>query len=385
MKRIYLDHNATTRPDPAVLEEMLPCFGETFGNASSLHSFGQDARRVVDRSRNRVARLIGASPDEIIFTCGGTESNNQAVFGITATLGDKKRHIVTTAIEHQAMLHPCSILEQRGFEITYLPVDDDGLLDPEDVSRALRDDTALVSVMLANNDVGTIQPLDEVAAVAGKHGVPVHTDAVQAVGKVPVDVNRLNVDLLSLSGHKFYGPKGIGALYVRRGTSLQPILYGGHQERGLRAGTENVPAIAGFGKACELAAARLDQQEQLIRSLRDRFERAVLEQIEGARINGHPTLRIPNTSNVSFAAADSEMLAINLDLVGVAVSTGAACSAGDHEPSHVLLAMGRTPDEALSSVRFSFGMENTLDDVDRVVDFLRHSLDGLRVNYAVTI
>jgi len=384
MRRIYLDHNATTRPDPTVLEEMLPCFGETFGNASSLHSFGQDARRVLDRSRNRAARLIGASPDEIIFTCGGTESNNQVLFGIAAALGHKKRHIITTAIEHQAVLHPCNVLEQRGFEVTYLPVDGDGLLDPRDVSRALRDDTALVSVMLANNDVGTIQPLAEVASVAKEYGALVHTDAVQAVGKIPVNVDLLGVDFLSLSAHKLYGPKGIGALYVRRGTSLEPILYGGHQERRLRAGTENVPAIAGLGKACELAAARLDQQQQLIRSLRDRFEDAVLEQIEGVRLNGHPTLRIPNTSNISFAGVDSEMLAINLDLVGVAVSTGAACSSGDHEPSHVLLAMGRTPDEALSSVRFSFGMENTQEDVDQVVKLLREILDGLRMDYAVS-
>jgi cysteine desulfurase len=384
MRRIYLDHNSTTRPDPAVVEEMLPCFGDTFGNASSLHSFGQDARRVVDRSRNRVARLIGASPDEVFFTCGGTESNNQVLFGIMAALGDKKLHVITTAIEHQAVLHPCSVLEQRGFEVSYLPVDGDGLLDPREVSRALRDDTALVSVMLANNDVGTIQPLAEVVALAKERGVLVHTDAVQAVGKIPVDVNLLNVDLLSFSGHKFYGPKGVGALYVRKGTPLQPLLYGGHQERRLRAGTENVPAIAGFGKACELAEARLDQQGQLIRSLRDRFETTVLEQIDGVRINGHRMLRIPNTSNIGFAGAESEMLAINLDLVGVAVSTGAACSSGDQDPSHVLLAMGRTSDEALSSVRFSFGMENTQEDVDQVVDLLRQALDGLRVAYAAT-
>jgi len=384
MNRIYLDHNATTRPDPVVREEMFSCLDNAFGNPSSLHAFGQEARRIVDRSRNRAAKLISAAPDEIIFTSGGTESNNQALYGIAESLGKHKRHIITTAIEHHALLHPCAYLERRGFEVTYLPVDENGLVDPQDLIRALREDTSLVSVMLANNEVGTIQPLTEIAAIAKDRGVLTHTDAAQTVGKIPVNVEELGIDLLSFSGHKFYGPKGIGALYVRRGTPLQPILYGGHQERVLRAGTENVPAIAGFGKACELAEMRLDRYDKLIRSLRDRFEYAVLKQIDGAHISGHPTLRLSNTSNIGFEGADGEMLAINLDLAGVAVSTGAACSSADREPSHVLLAMGRKPEEALASVRFSFGMENASDEVDQIVDLLRDTLGSLRLNKANT-
>jgi len=378
MNRIYLDHNATTRPDPAVREEMLSCLDDVYGNPSSLHSFGQEAQRVVDRSRKRAAKLIGAAPDEIIFTSGGTEANNLAVCGIAGSLGDRKRHIITTTIEHQALLHPCGYLERQGFEVTYLPVDENGLVDPQDLTSALREDTALVSVMLANNDVGTIQPLAEVCSIAGAREVLVHTDAVQAVGKIPVSVEKLGVDMLSFSGHKLYGPKGIGALYVRRGSPLTPLLYGGHQERRLRPGTENVPAMAGLGKACELAATRLDDHYQLVRGLRDRFERAILAQVEGARINGHPTLRLSNTSNVSFAGVEGEMLAINLDLFGIAVSTGAACSAADHEPSHVLLAMGRSAEEALTSVRFSFGPENTAEDVDYVAELVGHIVGHLR-------
>ncbi len=380
MKRIYLDHNATTRPDSAVREEMLSCLDNVFGNPSSLHFFGQEAQRVVDRARKRVAKLIGSAADEIIFTSGGTESNNQAVCGIAESLGDRKRHIVTTAIEHQALLNPCEYLQKRGFEVTYLPVDENGLVDAQDVSRALRDDTALVSVMLANNDVGTIQPLAEIARIAKARNVLVHTDAVQAVGKIAVDVKDPSVDMLSFSGHKLYGPKGIGALYVRRGTPLEPIIFGGHQERLLRAGTENVPAIAGFGKACELAATRQDHQDQMIRGFRDQFESSVLEQIPNVRVNGHPAFRLSNTSNLSFAGIEGEMLAINLDLVGIAVSTGAACSSADQEPSHVLLAMGRTAEEAMSSVRFSFGLENASDDVDHVVELLRDIVEQLRTN-----
>ncbi len=307
-----------------------------------------------------------------------------AVCGIAEALRDRKRHIITSAIEHQALLNPCNHLKQCGFEVTYLPVDENGLLNPQEVARAVREDTALLSIMMANNDVGTIQPLAEVSGLARAKGVLVHTDAVQAVGKIPVDVTTLGVDLLSFTGHKLYGPKGIGALYVRRGTPLQPIIYGGHQERGLRPGTENVPAIAGFGKACELAAIRLDRYGQLIGGLRDRFERAILEHIDGARINGHPTLRLSNTSNVSFGGVDGEMLAINLDLLGVAVSTGAACSSADREPSHVLSAMGRTPEEALTSVRFSFGLENTTDEVDQVVDLLGQTVGRLRIEQTGT-
>lgn len=376
-KRIYLDHNATTRLHQAVLDEMLSSL-DVFGNPSSVHSYGQEARRLVDLARRRVAKLIGATPNEIIFTSGGTEACNLAIRGIADASDVRRRHIIATSVEHQAVLNTCRFLEERGFRITYLPVDSNGVLDPLDVERDINEDSSLITIMLANNEVGTIQPIAEVAAIAKAKGIRVHTDAVQAVGKIPVNVKNLDIDLLSISAHKLGGPKGIGALYIRQGISLTPLFLGGHQERGLRAGTENVPGIVGFGKACNLTMAHQDEWRETVRVLRDRFERDVLSQIPETQINGHPTQRISNTSNLSFPGVNGDYLAMNLDLAGIAVSTGAACSATDNEPSHVLLAMGKNAEEARNSIRFSFGIDNTPEEADRAVELLRHIVGQLR-------
>ena len=362
MRRIYLDHNATTRPDPQVVEEMLPCLGDAFGNPSSLHAEGQAARALLERARARVAALIGAEPEEVVFTSGGTEADNQAIAS-AAAMGER-RELVTSAIEHQAVLKPCRHLESQGFHAEILPVDSDGVVDLDAARKAIGRKTALVSVMLANNDVGTLQPVRELAALAHEAGALLHTDAVQGVGKVGIDVRALGVDLLSLSAHKIYGPKGAGALYVRRGLELPPLLRGGHHEQKRRAGTENLPCIVGLGKACELARERLEARSAKIRTLRDRLERGVLERVPGARRNGHPTARVPNTLNLTFEGVDSEILLMNLDLLGIAASAGSACTAESRAPSHVLLAMGRSPDDALSALRFSLGEANTEADVD---------------------
>ncbi|MBU4199625.1 MAG: cysteine desulfurase [Kiritimatiellae bacterium] len=376
-KRIYLDHNATTRLHPSVRDEMFLSM-DVFGNPSSVHSYGQEARRLVDLARQRVAKLIGATPDEIIFTSGGTEACNLAIMGIADASDVRRRHIITTSVEHQAVLNTCRFLENRGFRITYLSVDSNGLLDPSDVEREINEDSSLITIMLANNEVGTIQPVAEIAAIAKSKGILVHTDAVQAVGKIPINVKNLGIDLLSISAHKVGGPKGIGALSMRCGVRLTPLLKGGHQEHGLRAGTENVPGIVGFGKACDLTMAHQDEWRETVRVLRDRFERDVLNQIPGTQINGHPTQRIPNTSNLSFPGVNGEYLTMNLDLAGVAVSTGAACSSTDNEPSHVLLAMGKNAEEARNSLRFSFGIDTTSEEMDRVVEHLRYIVGQLR-------
>lgn len=378
MAPIYFDHNATTPLDPEVQAEMEACHGRVFGNPSSIHSAGQEARRVIDRARTHVARLIGAQPAEIVFTSGGTEANNLAILGAAAAAGRERRHVLTTAIEHQSVLNPCRHLEQGGHPLTSLTVDPDGRLDPGKAAAALRDDTAIVSVMLANNDTGVIQPVAEVAAAARARGAMVHTDAVQAAGKIPVNVNALGVDLLAFSAHKLHGPKGAGALYVRKGTTLSPLVFGGHQERGLRPGTENVAAIAGFGKACELASARLEEDSARISALRSAFETAILQRVGGAVVNGQGAARLPNTSNISYEGLDSQLLAINLDLLGLAVSTGAACSTADAEPSHVLLAMGRSPEQARWSVRFSIGRETRADEVARAVDLVCQAVTIMR-------
>ncbi|MGI5863073.1 MAG: cysteine desulfurase family protein [Myxococcales bacterium] len=372
MKRIYLDHNATTPLHPAVLAEMLPCFEDGFGNPSSPHALGQHARRVVERARERVAALIGAQPDEIVFTSGGTEADNLAI------LGAHGGRVVTTAIEHQAVLAACDFLERRGTEVVRAPVDEHGVVDLAALERAITPGTGLVSVMLANNEVGTLQPVETVCALARERGVLVHSDTVQAVGRIPVDVRTLGVDLLSLSAHKIYGPKGAGALYVRRGVELAPLMHGGHQERHVRAGTENVPAIAGLGKACELARQELEARAAHTRALRDRLERLVLESIPGCRVNGHPRLRLPNTLNLSFERLDGELLVASLDSLSLAAATTSACSSSSTEPSHVLLAMGRSPDEARSAVRFSFGPGNTELDVDRAHLLLLETVESLR-------
>ncbi|MEW6267474.1 MAG: cysteine desulfurase family protein [Thermodesulfobacteriota bacterium] len=378
MTAIYLDHNATTPLDPEVRAEMTACLEGVFGNPSSLHAAGQEARRVVEKARARVARLISAQPEEIVFTGGGTEANNLALFGAVTAAKRDHPHVLTTAIEHQSVLNPCRRLEQTGSSVTYLGVDREGLLDPERAVAAVRNKTVVVSIMLANNDVGTVQPVTELSAETRERRILLHTDAVQAVGKLPVDVKALGVDLLSFSGHKLYGPKGVGALFVRKGIRLSPLVFGGHQERGLRPGTENVAAIAGFGKACEIAAARLVEDAARLAGLRSSFETAILEQVRGVTINGRGAPRLPNTSNISFEGLEGEMLTINLDLLGVAVSTGAACRSADHEPSSVLLAMRRSPEEALSSIRVSFGRGNTPEEVVRAVALIGQAVAAMR-------
>ena len=378
MERIYFDNNATTRLAPRVLRAMMPYLENRFGNASSLHWFGQEARRGMDLARQRVADLIGASPEEIVFTSGGTEADNQAVLGVADLSGRPGCKIVTTGIEHQAVLSSCRHLERKGFAVSYLPVDSEGRIDPAALAGLLDEDTILVSVMFANNEVGAIQPVREAAAVARSKGVLFHTDAVQAAGRIPIDVEALGVDFLSVSGHKIHGPKGIGALFVRRGLTSPVLIRGGHHERNRRAGTENVPAIVGFGEACRLSKERLSETAAATRMLRDRLEEGILARTPGARVNGCPQNRLPNTSNISFPGLDSQLLAINLDLMGIAVSTGSACQSEVREPSYVLMAMGRTPEDASDCIRFSLGPENTASEVDRAVDAVAGLAEELR-------
>lgn len=377
MKRIYLDHNATTPLHNGVLEEMLPALAGKFGNPSSIHSFGQEARRAIDRARQRVADFIGAEPSEVVFTSGGTEASNHAIRGVVESHFPQRTDVVTDMIEHPAVLETCKAMEQRGTKVTALPVDGHGCVSPEKVAAAITEKTCLVSVMLANNDVGTIQPVEEIAELARERGVLMHTDAVQAPGKIPVDARRLGVDLLSISGHKFNGPKGSGALYVRQSTKLGPLLVGGAHERNRRAGTENVAAIVGFGKACEIAGCGSQRVAQT-RALRDRLERGILDNIDAVKINGHPKKRLPNTSNVSFEGVRADSLLMNLDLEGIAVSAGSACASGANEPSHVLTAMGLSRAETASSLRFSLGDGNTAEQVDRTVEVLIELVARLR-------
>jgi cysteine desulfurase len=377
---VYLDHNATTPLDPEVRAE-LDAANDVFGNPSSVHAAGQAARRVVDVARARVARLVGARPEEVVFTGGGTEADNLAVLGAAAAMRAAGRPgVLASAIEHQAVLNPCRSLGTAGVPFATLPVDGEGVLHLGSLEAAITSGApiGLVSVMLANNDTGAIQPVAEVAARARPRGIVVHTDAVQAAGKVPIDLAALGADLLSLSAHKIGGPKGVGALVVRRGTPIDPIAFGGHQERGLRPGTENVPAIAGFGRACALAADRLAADADRVRALRDRLEAAVVAEVSDTLINSAGAPRLPNTSNFAFAGIEGELLAIHMDLLGIAVSTGAACATGDREPSHVLIAMGRTPDEARSTLRVSLGRATTEDEVDRAAEAIAASVAQMR-------
>jgi cysteine desulfurase len=376
--RIYLDYNATTPVDPAVLDAMLPYFAESFGNASSIHSPGQRARGAVDASRASVAALMGAKPSEIVFTSGGTESDNLALFGVVAASQEPRKHIVTTAIEHHAVLNAAQALEKLGIAVSYVPVGREGVVDPEDIRRALKPETILISVMHANNELGTIQPIEEIGRIAAAAKVIFHCDAVQTAGKIPLDVNRLGVDLLTISAHKFYGPKGAGALYVRSGTPLEPQFHGGHHERDRRPGTENVPGIVGLGKAAELARKNMMTDCARITTLRNRLEDALLATCAEARVNGNRAQRVSNTSNISFHAAGGEALVIALDLQGIACSTGAACSSGAVGPSHVLMAIGLSPDEARSSLRFSLGRNTTPEEIDQAIALIPQAVERLR-------
>jgi cysteine desulfurase len=374
---IYLDHNSTTPVDLRVLAAMLPYLAENFGNANSIHSSGQRARAAVDAARQSVAELLGAKASEIVFTCGGTEADNLAIFGIVNPCDQPRKHVVTTAIEHHAVLNTAQALEKQGVDVTYVPVNREGLVDPDDIREAIRPETVLISVMLANNEIGTIQPIAEIGRIAAEEDIYFHCDAVQAAGKMRVDVKELGVDLLSISGHKLYAPKGVGALFVRTGTELGPMFFGGHHERDRRPGTENVPGIAGLGKAVELAMQNLDADVVRLAALRDRFENALLA-LPGVRVNGNLRERAPNTSNLSFEAAGGEALVIALDLQGVMCSSGAACSSGAVEPSHVLTAMGLTPEQARSSLRFSLGRPTTEHEIDEALRIIPPVVERLR-------
>jgi cysteine desulfurase len=432
MTRVYLDHNATTPVDPAALAAMAPYFSGEFANASSIHTPGQHARAAVETARERVAALIGAQPQEIVFTSGGTESDNHAIFGTVAKVYPEPRrafllalrnegavrpeppadtpqtrsatnptatpsssfasltsstsltseahppHLITTTIEHEAVLNTCQALEQQGAALTYLPVDRNGLVSPDSVRSAIRPETLLITLMHANNELGTVQPLAEIGRIAKEHKIPFHTDAVQSAGKIPIDVNALHVDLLSLSAHKLYGPKGVGALYIRSGTKIQQLLYGGHHQRGFRPGTENVAAIVGFGRAAQLAAEALVPDAARISVLRDQFEHGLLDRIPNTRVNGAGAPRTPNTTNILFEGIEGEALVIALDLKGLACSVGAACSSGAVEPSHVLTAIGLSHDEAKSSLRFSLGRHTTAGEIAFALDVIPAAVSQLR-------
>jgi cysteine desulfurase len=375
MRRVYLDNNATTPVLPEVIEAMRPYFSERFGNASSIHHHGQETRAAVEGARDLVAALLGCRSSEIVFTCGGTESDNLAIAGLTAP-GD---HAITSSVEHHAVLHAVKHLEKIGCEITCLPVDGCGLVDPDDVRRALRPSTKLISIMMANNETGVLQPVEEIGRIAAEADVFFHTDAVQAAAKVPIDVAHIGCDALSISGHKFHAPQGVGALYIRKGTRLQPLFHGGRHERSRRAGTENVPGIVGLGKAVELAVRGFERgDDRKLAALRDRLQQGILSQIGEAGVNSEGAARTPNTTNIYFDHIDGEPLVIALDLKGLAVSSGAACSSGAIEPSHVLTAMGLRPDRARASVRFSLGKQTTAEDVDFALALVPGTVARLR-------
>lgn len=378
VRQVYLDNNATTLVDPAVFEAMTPFYLEDYGNASSIHALGQKARAAVEDARSQVADLIGAETGAIVFTSGGTESDNTALRGVAMALRSKGSHIITTTIEHSAILHTCRQLEEEGFRVTYLPVDRLGLLSLDRLREAIDEDTILISVMHANNEIGIIEPLKKMAVLARERGVLFHTDAVQTVGKIALDVGDLGVDLLSLSAHKFHGPKGVGALYVRGDVAMFPLLHGGSHERSRRAGTLNVPGIVGLGKTCELAKASLEDFGTRVRGLRDKLEKGIIEGIPDAFVNGSTTERVPHLSNISFRLIEGEALLIALDFQGVAVSTGSACSSGTVEPSHVLTALGGDRSRQKSAIRFSLGRVNNDEDIDYVLGILPKMVEKMR-------
>lgn len=376
---IYLDHNATTPCDPLVFEEMKKWFTEMFFNPSSIYTPSQQAKQAIENARNQVAKLLGASPEEIIFTSGGTESNNMAIIGTAYFKKNKGNHIITSLIEHHAVLNVCKFLEKHmGFQITYLPVDRYGLVSPDDVKKAITDKTILISIMAANNEIGTIQPVEEIGKIAKENGITFHCDGVQVAGKIPVSVKKMNVDFFSLSAHKFYGPKGIGALYVRNGVKFRPVFYGGHQEKGFRPGTENVPAIVGFGKACEIAEKQMENDASKEKMLRDRLEKLLLERISEVIVNGHPEKRLYNTLNLCVKYVEGESMLLHLDFEGICASSGSACTSGSLEPSHVLLALGIPPEVAHGSLRFSLGRSNTMDEIEKTAEVLPAIVEKLR-------
>ncbi|HPT79331.1 MAG TPA: cysteine desulfurase NifS [Candidatus Atribacteria bacterium] len=377
-QKVYMDHAATTYTKPEVLEEMLPYFTEVFGNPSSVHGFGRQARRALDHARERTAKALNAQPSEIFFTAGGSESDNWAIKGTALANRDKGNHIITTSIEHHAVFDTCKFLEKNGFEVTYLPVDEYGMVSVEKLKEAITDRTILISVMFANNEIGTIQPIEEIGRIARERKIYFHTDAVQAVGNIPIDVEKLNIDMLSLSAHKFYGPKGVGALYIKRGVKILPYIHGGAQERNRRAGTENLPGIVGLGKAIELAVENMAAHNERLTAMRDRLIREILSRVEYSRLNGHPTKRLPGNVNFSFEFIEGEALLLSLDLKGIAGSSGSACTSGSLDPSHVLLAIGLPHEIAHGSLRLTLGDGNTDEDVDYVIEVLPEIVARLR-------
>jgi cysteine desulfurase len=378
MNPIYMDYAATTPTDRRVIEAMLPYFGEIYGNPSSLHGFGQEARAAMEEVRAKIASFLGAKPTEIVFTSGGTESDNFAIKGVAWANRNKGDHIITSGIEHHAVLETCRFLEKEEFKVTYLPVDKDGLVDPAEVAQAITDRTVLISIMHANNEIGTIEPIAEIGRIAKEKKVYFHTDAVQTFGHLPITVDGLNVDLLSASAHKLYGPKGVGLLYIRKGTRIVPFMHGGEQESGRRASTQNVSGIVGFGKAVEIAAATLAEEAVRLTSLRDRFIKGIFERLDGIRLNGHPTRRLPNNINISVESIEGEGMILSLDMMGIACSTGSACSSSSLEPSHCLLAIGLPHELSHGSLRFSLGMHTKEIDIDTVLEALPQIVGRLR-------
>ena len=378
MTRIYLDYAATTPTHPDVVTAMLPYFTEHFGNPSSIYSLGQESKEAIQGARSQVASLIGAKDEEIIFTGGGTEADNFALKGIAYANEKKGNHIITTAIEHHAVIESCDFLEKHGFPVTYLPVDKYGMVDPDEVKKTITSKTILISVMHANNEVGTIQPLAEISKIAKEHNILLHTDAVQTAGHIPIDVNKLGVDLLSMSAHKLYGPKGVGGLYLRKGTKITPFQHGGGQEKGKRSGTENVPGIVGFGKAAEMVRGEIDSEAERLTLLRNKLMRGLLEGIPDTHLNGHPEIRLPNNVNISVDYIEGESMCLNLDMEDICVSTGSACSSASLEPSHVLLAMGLRHEQAHGSLRFTSGKWTTEADINKILNTLPGIVAKLR-------
>jgi len=378
MKRIYLDNAATTPTDPRVVQAMLPYFTEVYGNPSSLHAFGQGAKHAIEEARYTVAAFIGTKPEEIVFTSGGTESNNFTIKGVALAMREKGNHIITSKIEHHAVLEPCHFLEKQGFKVTLIPVDEYGFVDPADVKKAITDKTILISIMHANNEIGTIEPVAEIGKLARSKGVYFHTDAVQTLGHLPINVDELNIDVLSASGHKLYGPKGVGILYVRKGVRMLPFMHGGDHEQGRRASTHNVPGIVGFAKAVELAKEEMGKEIEKLTFLRDKLMKGILDKVEFARLNGHPTQRLPNNVNVSISYVEGESMLLNLDMEGIACSTGSACTSSSLEPSHVLSAIGLSHELAHGSLRFSLGRQTSEDDIDYVLAVLPGIVGKLR-------